>query len=159
MRNSERGKLQEFASNYKLKQIVSKPTSTLVTENSKNSIDLIFVIKVIVLSSLKLLFHLLATHSWILCVFKAGVRKLPVKVIQSTPFRNYDRETFVQDLSAVPWSVIECVNSVSDAVFLREKLSKKVADIHAPIKAKRLNGRNNNNNNIDSIFIIIKRPL
>ena len=38
----------------------------------------------------------------ILCAFKAGVRKLQAKVIESGSFRNYDRETFVQDLSAVP---------------------------------------------------------
>ena len=85
----------------------------------------------------------LSDHSWILCVFKAGVRKLPAKVIESRSFRNYDREAFVQDLSAVPWSVIECMNSVSDAVFLWEKLFKEVADKHAPIKAKRLKASKN----------------
>ena len=47
----------------------------------------------------------------------------------------------MHDLSEVPWSIIESVTDTDDAVFLWESLYKGVADEHAPIKTKRVKGK------------------
>ena len=44
----------------------------------------------------------------------------------------------MRDLSNAPWSIIENVNDVDDAVFLWEGLFNSVASDHAPIKSKRV---------------------
>ena len=47
----------------------------------------------------------------------------------------------MRDLSNAPWSIIESVNDVDDAVFLWEGLFNSVASDHAPIKSKRVKGK------------------
>ena len=50
---------------------------------------------------------------------------------------------FVNDLSQVPWSVIDGVENVRDAVFLWERLFSEIANEHALLKIKRANPINN----------------
>ena len=63
-----------------------------------------------------------------------GVQKLPPCIHKSRSFKNYCKQSFVDDLSSVPWNVIEAI------VSLWEHLFCSIADQHAPIKKKRLKG-------------------
>jgi hypothetical protein len=82
----------------------------------------------------------LSDHSIVLSVLKSGVQKLPPRIHESRSLKNYCKQSFVDDLSSVPWNVIEATDSVDDAVSLWEHLFCSVADQHAPIKKKRLKG-------------------
>ena len=71
-----------------------------VTGNSKTTKDLIVVNNnhLIILS--EVIFLYLSDHNWILYVFRAGVRKLPAKGIESRSFKNHVKGAFIRDLSA-----------------------------------------------------------
>ena len=82
----------------------------------------------------------LSDHNVILCALKGGVPKLPPRTKEFRSFKNYCKVSFVNDLKNIPWSLIDSVDSVDDAVFLWEKLFCDIADKHAPIQKKRLKG-------------------
>ena len=130
--------MDEFAFPFNLTQIISKPTR--VTETSKSTIDLILVNNTHRIVQCDVLDASISDHHAIFCVIKGGVKKLPPKVFEYRSFKNYEKKAFISDLEQVPWSVIEGVGDIDDAVFLWEKLFKDCADHHAPIKSRRVKG-------------------
>ena len=46
----------------------------------------------------------------------------------------------MNDLKNIPWNIIEDVDDIDDSASLSEKLFKKEADQHAPVKSKRAKG-------------------
>ena len=137
-KNHLRHKLKEFAS-HSLTQIVNKPSR--VTENSSTTIDLIFVNNSHRIVQSDVLDASISDHSVVFCTIKGGVKKLPPKVFEYRCFKNYDKDAFLKDLNYVPWSIIESTNDVNDALHLWESLFKSVADDHAPMKTKRVKGK------------------
>ena len=111
-----------------------------ITEHSKTVIDLICVNMQHKFVQTEVTNSHLSDHSIALCVLKGVVQKQPPRIHESRSFKNYCKQSFIDDLSSVPWNVIEATNSVDDAVSLWEHLFCSVADQHAPIKKKRLKG-------------------
>ena len=72
--------------------------------------------------------------------FLCGERRRPRK-FEHRSFKNDNKMEFANDLSQVPWSVIDGVESVSDAVFLWERLFSEIANEHALLKIKRAKER------------------
>ena len=138
-KNHLRHKLEEFASNQGLSQIVDKPTRA--TENSSTTIDLIFVNNSHRIVQSGVLDSSISDHNVVFCTIKGGVKKLPPKVFEYRCFKNYDKEAFLEDLNNVPWSAIESTNDVDDALFLWESLLNGVVDDHAPMRTKRVKGK------------------
>ena len=48
--------------------------------------------------------------------------------------------TFLADLESVPWHVIENEEDIDSAVFVRNQLFCEIADLHAPVKRRRMRG-------------------
>ena len=86
---------------------------------------------------------LISDHSLIFCVIKGGVQRVPPKQFEYRCFKTYNKEVFVSDLNAVPWSVIEGVEDIDEQVFIWEHLFNEVADSHAPIRFRRVKGVKN----------------
>jgi len=63
---------------------------------------------------------------------KGGVQKLPPRKFEYRSFKNYNKTEFINDLNEVPWSVVDGVENVDDAVFLWERLFSEIANEHAP---------------------------
>ena len=122
-----------------LSQIIDKPTRA--TENSSTTIDLIFVNNSHRIVQSGVLDSSISDHNVVFCTIKGGVKKLPPKVFEYRCFKNYDKETFLKDLTNVPWSAIESTNDVDDALFFWESLLNGVVDDHAPMKTKRVKGK------------------
>ena len=74
---------------------------------------------------------------------KCSVPKLTPTKFEYRSFKNYNKESFVKELSQVPWSVIDGVDDIDDAVLLWDQLFSDVADIHAPFKFKWPKGTKN----------------
>ena len=138
-KNQLRRKLDEFVLQHSLSQIICKPTR--VTENSSTTIDLIFANNTHTIVQSDVLQSSISDHSIVFCTIKGGVKKLPPKLLEYRCFKNYNKEAFLHDLSNTPWSIIESANDVDDAVFLWEGLFNSVANDHAPIKSKRVKGK------------------
>ena len=71
----------------------------------------------------------------VFCVMKRGVPKLPPRKFEYRSFKNYNKTEFSQ----VPWSVVDGVENVDDAVSW-ERLFSEIANEHAPLKIKRGKG-------------------
>lgn len=130
-KNQLRRKLDEFAFQHSLSQIICKPIR--VTENSITTIDLILANNTHRIAQSDVLQSSISDHSIVFCTTKGGVKKLPPKLLEYRCFKNYNKEAFLRDLSNTPWSIIESANGVDDAVFLWEVLFNSVANDHAPL--------------------------
>ena len=84
-----------------------------------------------------ILYSCISDHNPVFCVLKGGVKKLPPKVFQYPSFKNFEKDRFLLNLKNVPWSSIESVEDIDDAINLWERLFKDIADQHAPLKTKR----------------------
>lgn len=113
--NSANRLLKSFAIENDIKQIINEPTR--IAEHSKTLIDLVFVNNEHRIVQSGVIHASLSDHSLVFCVMKGGVPKLPPRKSEYHSFKNYDKDTFVNDLHQVPWSVINGVESI-DAVFL-----------------------------------------
>ena len=82
----------------------------------------------------------LSDHYLVYCVLKAGVIKAPPKTIEYRSYKNFDVNTFLADLNSVPWHIIENEEDIDDAVFIWNQLSSEIADLHAPVKRRRIRG-------------------
>ena len=139
--NSNKTLLASFAIENNLKQIISEPTR--ITQTSRTLIDLIYVNDSPRIVQSGVVHSTLSDHSLTFCIMKCSVPKLPPRKFEYRSFKNYNTESFVKELSQVPWSVIDGVDYIDDAVLLWDQLFSSVADIHAPLKFKRAKGIKN----------------
>ena len=84
-----------------LEQMVKCPTR--ISEHSKTIIDLICVNMEHKVVQSEVLGSHLSDNSIVLSVLKGGVPKLPPRFHESRSFKNYCKESFVNDLNNVPW--------------------------------------------------------
>ena len=130
--------LKSFAVVNDMKQLINEPTR--ITEYSKTVIDLIFTNREHKIVQSGIIHTTLSDNSLVFCVMKGGVPKLPPRKFEYRSFKNYNKTEFINDLNQVPWSVVDGVENVDDAVFLCERLFSEIANEHAPLKIKRAKG-------------------
>lgn len=140
-RSNLKQKLNAFAMNYDLHQIIN--THTRVTEASQTTIDLIFVNNDHRVVQSGLLESSMSDHSSIFCVIKGGVPKLPPREFEYRSFKTYDKDAFVNDLKQVPWHSVDYAEDIDAAVLMWERMFSDVADQHAPVKFCRAKGTKN----------------
>lgn len=83
----------------------------------------------------------LSDHSLIYCILKAGVPKLPSRIIEYRSYKNYSQSVSVNDLKNIDWNIVDIQENVNDAVEVWNKLFTDVANRHAPIRKLRMKGR------------------
>ena len=91
-----RQQLIRFANLHYLEQLIKTPTR--ITEKSATAIDLLFVSNYHRIIDSGVLHPSLSDHSLIYCILKAGVPKLPPRIIEYTSYKNYSQSAFVNDL-------------------------------------------------------------
>ncbi len=133
--------LRSFALEFSMDQLIKDHTR--ISEYSRTTIDLLFVNCSHKVVQAGVMHPLISDHSLIFCVIKGGVKRVPPKQFEYRCFKNYSKAAFVNDLNAVPWSVIEGVEDIDEQVFIWEHLFSEVADSHAPIKFMRVKGTKN----------------
>ena len=108
--------LKSFAVVNDMKQLINQPTR--ITEYSKTVIDLIFTNREHKIVQSGIIHTTLSDNSLVFCAMKGGVPKLPPRKFEYRSFKNYNKTEFINDLNQVPWSVVDGVENVDDAVFL-----------------------------------------
>ena len=136
---SDRLKLKGIADLHDIKQIIHFPTR--IAEHSESQIDLIFTDNVHKIVDFGVKDFGMSDHSMVYCVFKSGLMKVPPKPLEYRSFKSYNKSSFRQDLTNVPWHVV--LNNPEDlegGVQTWNKLFLQVAEGHAPTKTRRVRG-------------------
>ena len=64
--------------------------------------------------------------------------KISARTIAYRSYKSFDTKAFNQNLTSVPWHVVENENKIDDAVLTWKKLFSEIADAQAPLKKRRL---------------------
>lgn len=131
-------KLQRFANVHYLDQLICTPTR--VTESSKSIIDLLFVNNSNRITSSGVISTSLSDHNLIFCIIKSGVPKAPPRIIEGRSYRNYNKDSFLEDLRNIDWNSATENNDVDLAIHSWTDSFTSIADIHAPTKKFRVKG-------------------
>ena len=124
---------------FSLRQIIDNFTG--VTEHSKTLIDLFFTSRsdLCVSGVIPVGF---SDHSAIFAVRKLHrLKPPPPRVIDTQNFKHFNRDTFIEDLNKVPWSLTNSFADVEDSWDSFKQLFCKVADSHAPRICVRVRGQ------------------
>ena len=73
-------------------------------------------------------------HSIVLATKKSGFPKGPAQIREIRSYKNYNKESFRQDIARVPWSIIESFEDINDAVEAWNNLFSEEANRHAPLR-------------------------
>ena len=76
----------------------------------------------------------------IYCVIKAGVRRVPAKVIEYRSYKNYSEQSFISDLKQANFEIVNDEQDINTAIHKWNELFTDIADRHAPIKKLRTKG-------------------
>ncbi|PFX25317.1 Retrovirus-related Pol polyprotein [Stylophora pistillata] len=136
-RKKEKQELKKFAISHDLTQLITE--ATRVTETSKTLLDVILVNNDHRITDSGVPVSL-SDHYLVYCVLKAGIIKAPPKTIEYRSYKSFDENIFLADLNSVPWHVIENEEDIDDAVFIWNQLFSEIADLHAPVKRRRIRG-------------------
>ena len=131
-------KLNRLMGLFDLHRLICSPTH--VTSSLQTLIDLIFVNNNHRIGESEVLHAGISDHSLVYCIMKAGLQNSIPRRIEYRSFKTYNNTAFVDDISKVPWSVIENVGNIDDAVFSWTTLFNDVAQEHALIKTRRAKG-------------------
>ena len=131
--------LRNFAISSSLSQLINAPTR--VTDQSQTMIDLIFVNNEHRIIDSGVIPMPLSDHFLVYCTLKTGVRKAVPKVIEYRSYKYFNADSFLNDLEHVPWHVVEDEANIDDAVLTWNTLFSDVADVHAPIKKRRVQSK------------------
>jgi hypothetical protein len=89
---------------YDLKQIIKSPTR--ITEDSESLIDLVFTNVKEKIAEVGLFDPGLSDHSLVYCILKSGLVRSPPKTIEFCYFKNYNKQSFINDLQQIPWHIV-----------------------------------------------------
>ena len=135
----DRRKLKGIEDLHDIRHIIDFPTR--IAEHSESQIDLIFTDNVHKIADFGVKDFGISDHSMVYCVFKSGLMKVPPKTLQYRSFKSYNKSSFRQDLTNVPWHV--ALNNPEDlegCVQTWYKLFLQGAEDHAPTKTCRVRG-------------------
>ena len=131
-------KLQRFARINDLEQLIGAPTR--VCSQSSTAIDLVFVNNNHRVVESGVIPSTISDHHIVYCTIKSGVPKAAPKTIEYRSYRTYDKKSFVRDLKAINWDILEESDDINSAVENWDRLFSDVANFHAPIKKARIKG-------------------
>jgi hypothetical protein len=137
-RNALMQQLLNFTRSPDFTQLIKEPTR--VTETTKSMIDLIFVNNEHRFTDSGVVNLSISDHSLVYCVLKVGKPKATHRTNEYRSYKNYDRNAFLKDLKSIPWNLVNNCEDVDASVLTWNKLFLDVADTHAPVKKRRING-------------------
>lgn len=128
--------LLEVCFSLNLYQIITTPTR--ITENTQTLIDVIITSNRNLISSSDVLLSSISDHSLPYAVLNLKSPKCKPSYVTVRSFKNYRQESFVNDLSLVPWHVVDIFDNVNDKLSVFNKFFMDILDVHAPVKRIKL---------------------
>lgn len=131
--------LLNFSRAFDFTQLIKEPTR--ISDTSRTLIDLIFVNNEHRIVKSGVVPFPLSDHYLVFCILKTGVHtKAHPRMFEYRSYKNFDANSFNEDLRNVPWHVVDNENNIDDALLTWNKLFSEVADDHAPVKRRRVKG-------------------
>ena len=131
--------LNDFCSSLNMKQLITQPTR--VTPTSESLIDVIMTSHSALVTDSGVVETHISDHYLVYAVlnFKAP-KPLPTYVI-SRSYKNYDSESFVNDLAQVPWYENSLIDDAGEMVKHFNEKFLEVLERHAPVRKRKVRNR------------------
>ena len=131
--------LLNFSRAFDFTQLIKEPTR--ISDTSRTLIDLIFVNNEHRIVKSGVVPFPLSDHYLVFCILKTGVHtKTHPRMFEYRSYKNFDANSFNEDLRNLPWHVVDNENNIDDASLTWNKLFSEVADDNAPVKRRRVKG-------------------
>ena len=127
---------QNFITSHSLIQPISLPTR--YSNSSGSILDLFIISPDVPISNSRVLDSSFSDHLPILLHLCCTVPKPPPTLVTRRSFKNFTKSAFENDLSSVPWSVIDVFDDPDDKVEVFNILFTDILDYHAPMKTVRV---------------------
>ncbi len=126
---------------FNLEQLIKQPTR--ITEASKTLLDVILAVNTGSVRKTGVMPCSISDHD--LVDVEIYLKKDRAKPIYFTTrsFKNYDQVAFEEDMSKVPWSVVDVFDDVDDKLNVFHLLFNQILDLHAPVKSIKIRSRPN----------------
>ena len=133
--------LLNFYSTFNLAQLITQPTR--ITESSATLLDVILVSNKELIIESNVVPISISDHDLVYATLQLKKeRKKPVYV-NARSFRQYNPNSFLQDMSYAPWSVINVFDDMDDKLNAFNLILNNILDLHAPIKRVKVRSRHN----------------
>ena len=126
--------LNEIIDEFQLIQVVQDPTR--VSNNSSILIELILCSEAGLISNARSLPCSLSDHHLVYCEMSVHHSKPPVRFVTTRLLYRCDQSDLIQDLSRVPWQVLETFDDLDDVVEAWSGLFLEVLNQHAPCSSE-----------------------
>ena len=118
-------------------------SATRVTEKSKSLIDVALTTNKNIIYACDVLPYVISDHSLVSLTLKFKTPRPQSCFVTTRSCKNYDRNSFIKDLTNVPFHIVNIFDDLDDQVHAFNCLYHHVLDAHAPIKQIRVNSRPN----------------
>ena len=112
-----------------------------MSNNSSTLIDLILCSEAGLISNVRSLLCALSDHHLVYCEMSAHHSKPPVRFVTTRLLHRCDQSDLIQDLSRVPWQVLETFDDLDDVVEAWSRLFLEVLNQHAPVREVRVRAK------------------
>ena len=127
---------QNFITSHSLIQPISLPTR--YSNSSGSILDLFIISPDVPISNSRVLDSSFSDYLPILLHLCCTVPKPQPTLVTRRSFKNFTKSAFENDLSSVPWSVIDVLDDPDDKVEVFNILFTDILDYHAPMKTVRV---------------------
>ena len=131
----------DFRSTFGLSQLAK--TATRVTEKSKSLIDVALTTNENTIDACDVIQSAISDHSLVSLTLELKTPRPRISFVTTGSYKNYDHDSFIQDLANVPFHIVNLFDDPDDQVHAFNCLFQYVLNNHAPIKQIKIHSRPN----------------
>ena len=135
--NPETKAFLDLCNCFNFTQIINQPTR--ITQYSRTLLDVIFTNKEDLVKKTNVVSHSISDHELVVATLSLKKPRPRPTYVTIRSFKHYNREAFLQDIAAVPLSVIDIFEDTDDKLNVFNISYNQVLDQHAPIKTIKVN--------------------
>ena len=117
-------------------QLIKSPAK--ICDQSRSVIDLVFVNNNHRVVESDVIPSVISEHFIVYCTVKSAVPKVPPKTMEYRSYRAFEKNSFIRDLKAVDWNILDEADDLNSAVEVWNLLFSDIANKHARYVLKEL---------------------
>ena len=133
--------LLNLCSTFNLLQLITQPMR--ITESSATLLDVTLVSNKELIIELNVVPISISDHDLVYATLKLKKELQKPVYVNVRSFRQYNSNSFLQDMSYAPWSVINVFDDIDDKLNAFNLILNNILDLHAPIKRVKVRSRHN----------------
>ena len=130
--NPKGNALRSFCADINSTQLIDKPTR--VTKTSSTLVDVVMVSNPELVKTSDVIDLTISDHFLVFAVLNLKQPKASPSYIITRSFNNYSSEKFANDISTIPWDVLDLLPTVDEKLDAFNDLFLTCLDKHAPVK-------------------------